>query len=137
MKSFRLEYSHYEGDIFFILKEKKDSELKYGVIRLIRKDLEGLIESITLTSYGRPIPMHLQDNLNNLILPRLKEILDYIEQDESFPNKFGIEISNSNQEDLLYKLNIPKVKRLLRERGFRPLGIIDLITFAQFIRYSH
>lgn len=135
MKSFTLEFSHYEGDIFFILNEKKESELKYGVIRLTLKNLQGILESITLTSYGRPIPLHLQENLNTHILTRFQEILKYIEEEESFPEKFGIEISNLNQEDLLYKLNIPKVKRLLRERGFRPLEIIDLISFVQFIKY--
>ena len=135
MKSFTLEYSHFEGDIFFILKDEKDPELKYGVIRLSLKNLKGILESINLTSYGRPIPLHLQENLNNYILPRFKEVMDFIEKEEEFPKKFGIEISNQNQEDLLYKLNIPKVKRVLRERGFRPLEIIDLISFVQFIKY--
>ena len=135
MKSFALDFSHFEGDIFFILKEKKETELKYGVIRLSLKNLKGIIESITLTSYGRPIPLHLQENLNRYILPRFQEIITYIEQEMSFPDKFGIEISNLNQDDLLYKLNIPKVKRILRERGFRLLEIIDLISFVQFIKY--
>ncbi|MHA1148752.1 MAG: hypothetical protein ACTSR8_10990 [Promethearchaeota archaeon] len=135
MKSFKLENSLFEGDIFFILKDKKDPELKYGVIRLSFKNLKGILESIALISYGRPIPLHLQENLNNTIFPRFKEIFEFIEQEEGFPKKFGIEISNQNQEDLLYKLNIPKVKRWLRERGFRPLEIIDLISFVQFIKY--
>ena len=131
-----LELSHFEGDIFFIQTEKKRSDLRYGVVRVQKIHLVALLETIKITGHGRPIPLHLQENLDMELMPRLQEIKKYIEDDESVPKKFGIEISNENQSDILYKLNIPRVKNILKDRGYFPLELIDLIAFIQLFDYS-
>ena len=136
MQSIELEYSHFEGDIFFIKKKDKREKVKYGVARLNFKNLMGLLLGLKCSEGGRPLPVDLTYRLNNNIIPRLEEIKKFIENNNLSKNIFGIEVSEQERTDIIYKINLPRIKQKLKDNGYYPLEILDSFIFIQFIEYG-
>jgi len=70
--------------------------------------------------------------LENILLLRLYEIKDVLDTDKSLPNNLGIELSKLNQEDILYGLGSISIQKLLRERGYEPEDLKNILSTIQF-----
>ena len=112
-----LKYNIFENNIFFIQKNQKIKGMRYGVLRLNKKQLKGIIENTDLLAASYPIPRNMRERVENRILPRFYEINDLIDTKKSLPNELGIEISKLDQEDLLYGLESESICKLLKDRG--------------------
>ena len=128
-----LKYNYYEGDIFFIKKDQKIEGMLYAVARMNKQQLKGIVECVDLTVAAYPIPRNLRERMENILLPRLYEIIDVLDTDKSLPNNLGIELSKLNQEDILYGLNSTSIQKLLIERGFEPGKLRNLVSNIKFI----
>ncbi len=127
-----LKYNYYEGDIFFINKDQKIEGMLYAVARLNKRQLKGIVECVDLTVAAYPIPRNLRERLENVLLPRLYEIKDVIDTDNSIPNDLGIELSKLNQEDIFYGLDSTSIQKLLIERKHEPKDLKNILSTIQF-----
>ncbi len=126
-----LKFNYFEGDIFFIKKEQKISGMKYGVVRLNKNHLKGIIENVDLTAAAYPIPRNLRERLENRILPRFYEISDILDSVKLIQEELGIEISELNQKDILYGLESSSINKLLEERGYDTSQLRSVILNIQ------
>ena len=133
MNSKKLEYNYYEGDSFFIRTVQKIEGMQYTVVRMNKLQLKGIIECVDLTAAAYPIPRNLRERLENILLPRLYEIKEVLDSDQSLPYNLGIELSKQNQEDILYGLDSTSIQKLLRERDNKPEELKSLISNINFI----
>lgn len=127
-----LQFSVFEVDIFFIKKEQKIEGMRYGVVRLDKGQLKGIVECIDLSAAAYPIPRNLRERLENKLLPRFYEIKDAIDADASLPNDLGVEVSKLNQEDILYGLNSKSISKQLSDRGFNSGELQSQIVSISF-----
>ncbi|MCK4285125.1 MAG: hypothetical protein KAX18_02935 [Candidatus Lokiarchaeota archaeon] len=127
-----LKYNIYEGDIFFINKDQKIEGMLYAVVRMNKQQLKGIVECVDLTVAAYPIPRNLRERLENILLPRLYEIKDVLDTDNSLPNNLGIELSKLNQEDIFYGLDSTSIQKLLRERRYEPEDLKNVLSTIQF-----
>lgn len=132
-----LKYNYYKGDIFFIRKEQKIEGMQYAVARMNKLQLKGIVECVDLTAAAYPIPRNLRERLENILLPRLYEIKDVSDNDKSLPNSLGIELSKLNQEDIFYGLESSSMQKLLRERGYKPEELKNIISNIQFLKFKN
>ncbi|MBY9009231.1 MAG: hypothetical protein KGD74_05140 [Candidatus Lokiarchaeota archaeon] len=132
-----LKYNYYEGDIFFIRKEQKIEGMQYAVARMNKLQLKGIVECVDLTAAAYPIPRNLRERLENILLPRLYEIKDELDNDKSLTDSLGIELSKLNQEDIVYGLESSSMQKLLKERGYKPEELKNLISNVQFMKYKN
>ena len=132
-----LKYNYYKGDIFFIRKEQKIEGMQYAVARMNKLQLKGIVECVDLTAAAYPIPRNLRERLENILLPRLYEIKDVSDNDKSLPNSLGIELSKLNQEDIFYGLESSSMQKPLRERGYKPEELKNIISNIQFLKFKN
>lgn len=109
--------------------------MNYGVARLNKNQLKGIIENVDLSAAAYPIPRNLRERLENNIFPRFYEINDEIDSVSSLPNELGVEISKLNQEDILYGLESSSITKMLTERGFNTEDLRNKIKETQFLKY--
>ena len=107
--------------------------MRYGVVRLNKKQLKGIIENVDLLAASYPIPRNLRERLENRILPRFYEINDLIGPEQFISDDLGIEISNLNQEDLLYGLESGSICKLLKDRVYEHENLRKIIKNTHFI----
>ena len=127
-----LKYNIYEGDIFFINKDQKIEGMLYAVVRMNKQQVKGIVECVDLTVAAYPIPRNLRERLENVLLPRLYEIKDVLDTDNSIPNDLGIELSKLNQEDIFYGLDSTSIQKLLIERKHEPKDLKNILSTIQF-----
>jgi len=123
-----LKFNGFEGNVFLIKEGKKIDGMTYFVVKLSKQHLKGIIECVDLTVSSYPIPRNLRERLEKNVLPRLYEITDTINTIKSLPNKFGIEISELNKEDILYGLESSSIQKLLVKRNYKPQELIKLFN---------
>jgi hypothetical protein len=131
-----LKYNYYERDIFFIEKDQKIEGMLYAVAIMNKEDLKGIVECVDLTVAAYPIPRNLRERLKNILLPRLYEIKDLLDTDKSLSDKLGIELSKLNQKDILYGLESISIQKLLKERGFKPKGLENILKNIRFTKFQ-
>jgi len=138
MSSQNLVYNEFREDTFFVKQDNKLDGISYGVARITKKHLKTLIQCVNLIVMKyrfRHSKLHIR--LEHILLPRLIEIkfITNINKIE----KFGIEISKSNQTDILLGLDSFRIQRLLSKRGIefieqrRIVIILRGIKFTEFI----
>jgi hypothetical protein len=132
MNSKNLEYNIFKGNIFSLKDNIKIKGMHYGLARISKKQLKGLIECVDLLAAAYPIPRDLRERLENRILPRFYEINDLISNEKKLSNELGIEFSVLDQKDLLYGLDSTSICKLLKDRGYNPEDLKNSLEHINF-----
>ena len=103
------------------------------MVRIKKQQLKGIVTCVDLTVAAYPIPRSLRERLENILLPRLYEIKDVLDTNKFLPDNLGIELSKLNQEDVLYGLDSTSIQKLLRERGYTPEDLKNVVSNIHFI----
>ncbi|MFW9948444.1 MAG: hypothetical protein ACFFDX_16580 [Candidatus Odinarchaeota archaeon] len=112
------EYNSLKGNTFFIKDQYKEKGKEYGIIRVNKKQIIALAESIDLMSVAPSISAKFSKRIERFILPRFME-LNYIVYDKEFLlQDIGIEISKENQKDIIGALDYPNVIITLESKGY-------------------
>ena len=135
MSSQNLVYNDFNDDTFFVKQDNKLDGISYGVARMTKKHLKTLIQCVKLivVKYRfRHSKLHIR--LEHILLPRLYEI-KYITNINKI-DKLGIEISKSNQTDILLGLDSFRIQRLLSKKGIEFIDQRRIVIILKEIKFT-
>ena len=126
-------YSTIEGDTIYIKQALRKKGKEYGIIKLNKKQIQALTESIDLMS-ANPISPKFSDIIEKFLFPRFNEIIEILYTEKSLPDIVGIEISKENRKEILYGLELAGVMTGLEDRGYNRKELLEALKKAQFIK---
>lgn len=134
MEKNEFEYNSIKGDTIFIKDQYKEKGKEYGIIRVNRRQITALAESIDLMSVTPSISPKFSKRIESFILPRFME-LNYIIFDEKFLfQDIGIEISKENQKDIIDALNYPNVVVGLKNKRYNINELREILKNIKFYK---
>ncbi|MFX1297147.1 MAG: hypothetical protein ACFFD2_20125 [Promethearchaeota archaeon] len=126
-------YNQIEGDVILIEKTYKIKGKEYGIIKLNKKQIYIITESIDLISASSISPK-FSETIEKYLFPRFNEINKILYTEKSLPDIVGIEISKENQKEIIYGLGLTGVMKGLKDRGYNYNELSEALKKAKFIK---
>ncbi len=136
-----MEYKNYqynllrEGSIF-IKDEFKKKGKEYGTVKLGKKQIYALSESIDLQSVAPLVSPKFSERIEKFLLPRFNEINEILFTIKTLPSELNVEISKENCKNIIKGLTLGSVIIGLREKGFSVDELRTLLGKIKFSKYK-
>ncbi len=129
-------YNKLENDIIYIKENFKKKGNEYGIVKLNKKQINALAESIDLQSVSPLVSPKFSQRIEKFLLPRIEEINGIIYSLKPFPDEMGIEMSKENHNDILKGLTFGNVITRLKEKNYSIEDLRAAITKIKFYKYK-
>jgi len=129
-------YNKLENDVIYIKENFKKKGKEYGIVKLNKKQINVLAESIDLQSVSPLVSPKFSMRIEEFLLPRIDEINGMIYTLKPFPDEMGIEMSKENHTDILKGLTFSNVITRLKERNYSVEDLKAALTKITFYKYK-
>ncbi|MFX1315292.1 MAG: hypothetical protein ACFE9T_05475 [Promethearchaeota archaeon] len=126
-------YNTIEGDTIYVKQALKQKGKEYGIIKLNKKLIYALTDSIDLMS-SSPISPKFSEVIEKYLLPRFNEINEILYIEKSLPDTVSLEISKENRKEITHGLELGSVLTGLKDRGYNRNELLELLKKVQFIK---
>lgn len=128
-----LKYNDLIDNIFLIKKGIKKKGKEYGIVKISKSQINGLMESINLLSSSGMISAKFSQKLESYLHPRYSEIYETCFTNKSLPEEVGVEISRENVKEIIVALEMPSIYRVLEMYDLKNLTkILNNIEWQKY-----
>ncbi len=136
MSESEYKYNVVVNDQILIHENFKQKGKEYGIVKLNRKQIEALIESIDLISRSPQLSPKFAEMIEGYLLPRFEEITQILYDIKSLPSELGIEISKENHKDISHGHKYASVDSGLEKKGFKLEDLKDVMKNIKFVKHK-
>lgn len=129
-------YNKLENNIIYIKENFKKKGKEYGIVKLNKRQINALAESIDLQSVSPSVSPKFSQRIEQFLLPRIYEVSRIIYLLKPFPDELGIEISKENYTDILKGLAFGNVMSGLKDRGYSVEELKITLKKIKFYKYK-